>query len=418
MRGKGLFIMVAVALFIAGITGCSKESPVQTGPVEKTLTTTQGAGGFGMSYLKGLAKTRNASKVQSGGNVNFNLGSIKGSTAFYFLLYNVGNSLITNVTLTMSDTMFSVYPAAMDTLVPGTDLGMLPVIKVSAFHGTSLDGVGSRSIMKQGANGATLHIQGTTKTAGGADTVVTLSAGLQLQALVMDFSFYGLGGEVNLSAPKTSSMGRFLPDSGMSVSMPSTWMAYYPCNFKFNTDFSKTCYRDDARDTLIKILNTGNVPVVVTEYLATSTPVVKASVAPGDSLVIPNAQGRYVIDGNHTTADPKRMNLHTDGQFYFEFDVPVRPTCGTYFDWDAFKLFPSRDCNGTQTSLQRLDSDSTLMYWTRKGTCADTTSEYTLFLMSPDSIVAQYKETVNGPVEQYVNQTYKDLLTQLREASE
>jgi hypothetical protein len=34
--------------------------------------------------------------------------------------------------------------------------------------------------------------------------------------------------------------------------------------------------------------------------------------------------------------------------------------------------------------------------------------------MSPDSLVAQYKETINGPVEQYVNQTYKDLLIQLR----
>jgi hypothetical protein len=408
--------LLACMLLIAGFSGCSKESPVQAQPTEKNLSSTQGPGGFGISYMKGLAKLRKASKAQSGENVNFNLGSIRGSTAFYFLLYNVGKSLITNVTLTVSDTSFSVYPAAMDTLIPGTDIGMLPVVKVNAIHGTPFDGVGYRSIMKQGANSAVLHIQGTTKTSHGADTVVALSAGLTLQALVMDFRFFGPGGDINLEIPKMSSMGRFLYDSAISVSMPATWVGYYPENYNFNTNLTyKGCYKNDVRDTAMKIRNTGNVTLGITQFPSGSAPTVQATLSPGDSLVIAKAAGRYIIDGNHTVANPQRMSLHTDGKFYFQFDVPYSPTCGTFFDWDAFKVMPKNStCAEISNEMRRLDSDTTLMYMARKGTCADSSYSYTLYYMSPDSMVARYKDSLGTPVEYYVNETYKNLLTQLR----
>jgi hypothetical protein len=415
MKSKCVCLLAGMFL-IAGFVGCSKESPVQTQPTEKNLSSTQGPGGFGISYMKGLAKLRKTSKVQSGENVNFNLGSIKGSTAFYFLLYNVGKSLITNVTLTVSDSSFSVYPAAMDTLATGTDIGMLPVVKVNAIHGTSFDGVGYRSIMKQGANSAVVRIQGTTKTSHGVDTVVALSVGLNLQALVMDFKFYGPGGDVNFEIPKMSLMGRFLYDSAISVAMPATWVGYYPENFKFVLNSgSRGCYNNDIRDTAMKIRNTGNVPLGITQFPTGSAPTVQATVSPGDSLVIAKAAGRYIVDGNHTVANPQRMSLHTDGKFYFQFDVPYAPTCGTFFDWDAFKLMPkSNTCAEIANEMRRLDSDTTLMYMARKGTCADSSYSYTLYYLSPDSMVAQYKDSLGTPVEYYVNETYKNLLTQLR----
>ena len=315
--------------------------------------------------------------------------------------------------------MFSLYPAKIDTLDPGTDLGILPVVKVNAFHGTSFDGVGLRPLMKQGLNSATLRIQGTTKTLQGNDTTVMLSAGLTVEALIMNFDFRGPGGVVGLESPSLTAMGSFLRDSSLSVSMPATWPVYYPANY--HTDMMmqyKGCYGSDARDTAMRIVNSGNVPIAVIRHPSGSVPVFTASVAPGDSISVPDAAGKYIIDGNHAIADPKRITLHTDGKCYFEFSVPPAPTCGTYFDYDAFKRLPMDNCSGTQNGMQRLTSDTTLMYWTRIGTCADTTAVYALFWMSPDSIVARYNETVNGPVEQYVNQTYKDLLTRLRQEKE
>jgi hypothetical protein len=418
MKRGSIYLVAVVAFFIAGLAGCSKESPVQSGPTEKKLNPNDGPGGFGMSYLKGLAKTREASKIRTGDNVEFNLGNIKGSTAFYFLLYNVGNSPITNVTLTIADTMFSLYPANIDTLDPGTDLGILPIVKVNAFHGTSFDGVGLRPLMRQGVNSATLRIRGTTKTPQGNDTTVVLTAGLTIQALVMDFQFHGLGGAVDLGSPSLTSLGSFLRDSSLNVSMPASWPAYYPANYHSDKMKQYTgCYGTDARDTVMSIVNTGNVPLAITQHPSGAFPVFTASVAPGDSISVPKASGRYIIDGNHTIADPRRITLHTDGKCYFEFSIPYGLTCGTYFDWDAFKMLSAGVCPGTQNSLQRLTSDTALMYWTRIGTCADTTAVYALFSMSPDSIVARYKETKSGPVEQYANQTYKDLLTQLRKES-
>jgi hypothetical protein len=416
MKGGLICLMTALAFLIAGTAGCSKESPVQSGPTEKKLNPTDGPGGFAMSYLKGLAKTRQASEIRSGDNVNFNLGSIKGSTAFYFLLYNVGNSPIFNVTLTVGDTIFSLYPAKIDTLAPGTDLGILPIVKVNAFHGTSFDGVGLRPLMKKGVNGATLRIAGITKTAQGRDTAVTLSVGLTIEALIMDFSFHGLGGEIDLESPSMTAMGSFLRDSSLSLAMASTWPLYYPANYKSDKMKQGTgCFADDIRDTSMRIVNTGNVPLAVTQYPSSSFPVFTASVAPGDSINVPAAAGKYIIDGNHAIADPKRMTMHTDGKCYFEFTSPYGLTCGTYFDWNAFKMLSTgSSCPGLGVSMQRLTTDTTLLYWSRIGTCADTTAVYRLYRMSPDSLVAQYKETINGPVEQYVNQTYKDLLIQLR----
>ena len=168
----------------------------------------------------------------------------------------------------------------------------------------------------------------------------------------------------------------------------------------------------------MKILNTGNVTVGVTQFPSGSSPALQVSLSPGDSLVVPKAAGRYIIDGGHAVANPRRMNLHSDGKFYFQFDVPARPTCGTFVDEDAFKRFQSEVSNGrcgdTYSSFMPVNDYPMLRYWERLGTCSDSSFTYTLFWASPDSIVAQYTNTANGVVERYTTQTYKDLLTQLR----
>ncbi len=412
MNGKLLWLL-AGSFLIAGLSGCSKETPLQTGLTEKTITPAQSSGGFGISYMKGLARARQAAKAQSGDNVKFNLGSIRGSTAFYFLLYNVGSTPITNVTLSVADTNFSLYPMKIDTLVPGSDVGILPIVKVNAFHGTSLDGIGNRPLLKMGLNDARLTVQGATKTKAGADTTVSLSVGLQVNALVMDFKLYGRSGVINLSNSSIS-MGKFsLPDS--TVAGPTSWRSYVPVNLNFMNGQKPSCYSNDIRDSVMMIVNIGNVALNVRQYVSGPAFNVDASVAPGDSVVVHNAGGNYIVDGNHAVANPDKITLHTDGKCYFVFDFnPYAPTCGTYFDADLFKrMMEKATCAELENSVSMLKNN--LVFWERRGNCPGDSFAYTLFHFSPDSIVALYKDSPTGPKESYASQEYKDLLTKIRD---
>ena len=118
MKHKVLFLLAGILTIL--VVECNRTTPVSP---NQTITLTPGPGAFGLGYMKGLSKSTANAAVKSGANVNFDLGSIKGSTAFYFLLYNIGSTPITNVTLSIADTPFAVYPSAMDTLIPGGDVG-------------------------------------------------------------------------------------------------------------------------------------------------------------------------------------------------------------------------------------------------------------------------------------------------------
>ena len=81
---KRLILFFLTGILIAFIVECNRTAPVSP---NETITLTPGPGKFAIGYMKGLSKRAANAAVQSGANVNFDLGSIKGSTAFYFLLY-------------------------------------------------------------------------------------------------------------------------------------------------------------------------------------------------------------------------------------------------------------------------------------------------------------------------------------------
>ncbi len=295
---KRVWLLLAGCVVIGLFWSCSKEMPVQT---ERKLDPVQGPGGFGMSYLKGLAKTRVASSVQAGDKVNFNLGNLKGSTAFYFLLYNIGGMPITNVKLSISDSGFAVFPSAIDTLVSGGDVGMLPVVKVSAYHGSALDGIGSRPVMKRGKNAADLMVEGTTKTNSGNDTTVRMAANLTLTALVMDIEMKGDSGRViDLAAPNSGGQGRI---NGYDV--------YNIRGYTMNSDF-----------TFVTIKNMGNVLISIEIYEGyDKTFVLSEEIRPDDTLSVElKTTERYVLlsGGNVVAADYRKLRMEDNGIAYLQ----------------------------------------------------------------------------------------------------
>ena len=404
MKHKVLFLLAGILTIL--VVECNRTTPVSP---NQTITLTPGPGAFGLGYMKGLSKSTANAAVKSGANVNFDLGSIKGSTAFYFLLYNIGNTPITDVTLSVDGSDFTVYPSGMDTLIPGGDVGMLPVVKVNAFHGTPLDGTGYRPLMKKGLNTATLRISGATKTVKGKDTTITLSAILDLQALVMDFKLFGRTGSVNFGNPWGRSMGNInLPDS----TSLTTWNDYYPANFIYNPDptYAPGCYSDNYRDTSINLSNTGNVAMHVYLYNSGKAWGLDTVVPAGDSILIANPNAYYVIDGDHTIADPRKFALQNDGRFYFNFSLPVASTCGQTTSIGTFTAMALNAICADSANLLYL-IDSTVVFWDRQGTCPDNSYAYTLFSVhSVDSVLCRRNDSVAGPQEQCMVPSYHAML--------
>jgi hypothetical protein len=87
---------VYTILTIAGVSyfGCSRKMPVVTGPEVQEIPVEEpevqqipedGPGAFGISMLQGLSKLSGTKNKTDNSVVSFDLGSIGGSTAFYFI---------------------------------------------------------------------------------------------------------------------------------------------------------------------------------------------------------------------------------------------------------------------------------------------------------------------------------------------
>ncbi len=294
-------ILAITYLMIAA--GCSEHSTPSG--VEQETTLNPQCGTFGLSSMGKLEKRGAAKAVQAGSNVKFDLGRIKGSSGFFFLLYNVGMTPITNVTLSIDNPAFSVFPSSMDTLIPGSDVGMLPVVKIAAFHGTPYDGVGNRPLLPKGQNQFLLHIAGSSKTVSGTDTVITLDAEMNLEALVMDFSFEGMGGLIEKSGIAIGN-GAILPAIDPGVRM-------------------KTIYRTSCKnDSIIMLNNTGNVSLHCVFY-GNNTILMDSVISSGGTISYTlekdNSPFHYVLYGDNAVADPARFSLDENGKFYAEMQL-------------------------------------------------------------------------------------------------
>jgi hypothetical protein len=403
MKHKVLFLLAGILTIL--VVECNRTTPVSP---NQTITLTPGPGAFGLGYMKGLSKSTANAAVKSGANVSFDLGSIKGSAAFYFLLYNIGSTPITNVTLSIADSQFEVYPSAMDTLIPGNDVGMLPVVKVSAIHGTALDGYGFRPLMPKGINSGKLLVTGRTKTSAGKDTVVALTADLAVNALVMDILVKCGRDTINMAEPCGGTIGNNTFDGYQVVNMRAFGYNYY----------------GDS----ISIINTGNVPIILRiqylsgydgtikdtlHYVIDSTQ--KITVSKGENIPNYGTYPIFCLDGHNTIADHIRLPLEPNGKCYFE-----------WFNFDTTTIVPNSDSLNLQPFISRADSsssfcadianflyliDSTVVFWDRQGACSDNSYAYTLYSVhSIDSVLCRRYDSVAGPQEECTDQQYHDML--------
>ncbi len=388
---KVVLLCCAVLMFTAGCTYSPSE------PEEVVISAEPGE--FGLSYMRGLGKTSEGMRIQHGGSAYFNLGDIKGSTSFFFLLYNIGSRPITDVTLSISNSDFAVYPSRMDSLLPESEIGILPIIKLSAFHGTMLDGAGTRPLMPMGENKVTLEIRGKTKTRKHVDTLLVMKAEMDLNALLLDAEFIASGEAIDLSKSEGYNLG--VPELGINGNV----------HFYMIPSCSLT------------IKNTGNVNAMIDLYYHTMSyggffDTVHYDMSVGEEVTFPMLNGEVTvsINGNNTISDPKKFAPFSDGKCYLKFDGSANQ-CENPINIEYFMALIANKFQMCDSVINRLFIiDNRFVLWTYKGSCTDQFKEgYYLFDRIPSMLLASIK--INQAKEitsDYKEQMYYQSLVLMR----
>jgi hypothetical protein len=229
-------------------------------------------------------------------SIAFEMGAIRASRDFLFLLVNPGDTAVTGISLISSNPSFKIEPSSIDRLPPQKDAVVIPVIRVSAEHGISVGGVGTVDLLPMGENTTTVEILGSSVDADSQAHTVEFVGDVRLTAQVMDVELFAGTQRVDLATPPhtgSSSVGGLGFISGYDVgSAPS-------------------------------IVNTGNVDIDVslrTSYALTAQ--TSWLLAIGATLVLPfvpnsDTQGNVVGLQSNTVCDGSRFQVGNDGAAYF-----------------------------------------------------------------------------------------------------
>jgi len=306
---KLFYLIIAVAL----IQGCKKEIG--------NNSQTNLSGRFSLSLKSNLK----SAKIESNDSANFVLDTIKSSRSFYFILSNVGQSDITNITITTDNSDFSVTPSAIQVL-PGTNNKNSSVlnqaISLDIAHGTRINGVGYTGLLNMGDNYCHINIQGVTSNGITNDTV-KLRAIVKVFAKVMAVKVYQGSKEFNFAKPVRKVIGGPFDINAMNY-------FYYLSN-----------------EPPIVLKNTGNVSINITlaNFDANSTILQNVTLQLQDTVVLilstqPTGYGAggYIrLNSNGTIFDQQKFSLGNDGNAYFGMvywqatnSAPVPPNDSIY----------------------------------------------------------------------------------------
>jgi len=227
--------------------------------------------------------------------VDFDMGDIRASQEFLFLLVNPGDTDVVDLSLSSDSDMFTVKPSTIDRLPPQSEAYVLPIIRVAALHGVAVEGVGAIDLMPMGPNSATVSVSGQSQAldANSETTEVGFEALMSVEARVMDIELYDGTDVVDLANPSGSSSTNL---GGLG--------------------FERFYYIGSTAS----MTNTGNVDIEVIFYDFNDTPtVVDELLVPDGSIAVPSTATTIGLKSN-TVTDGARLQLGSDGVAYFRLE--------------------------------------------------------------------------------------------------
>lgn len=287
MKKIALFVIITVV-----VISCKKESGTPWNGV---------AGKFSMGLANHL---KSAKAIQTDGTVTFDLDSLKSSRSFYFILGNVGENDITNISLSSDNSNFNITPSTIEVL-PGTksknSSTLIQIISLDIVHGTRINGVGYTKLLSAGDNYGTITIQGHTRDSV-SDISTSIKAAVKVYAKVMDIALFQGSTQYDLTQPAGKFIGSLL----------------------FDVDQSNS-YEYSALPMSLK--NTGNVGIQVTVAAlgATNTVLQNVLVNPQQSinlnlpapLISTTLLSQIQLNSGGTIFDQQKLSMGNDGNAYF-----------------------------------------------------------------------------------------------------
>lgn len=279
---------IAVCLLTLLLLSCSEDDPKQQ------------EGYFRLAQVQSPTM-RAGAKTHDISETSFDLGSVKASREFYFLLANGGDTDITNVELSTNNPAFIISPASIS-LLPAESSeanALIPMVSLGIEHGPKLNGVGYTQLLPMGENTATLTITGRTVV---NDEVVLVESTFTftVDAKTMDITLYNGEEEINYDNAPAQYSG-----------------------FEFDSELPAIPGYDFTPDNF-SIKNTGNVPVtlqIIYSYIENETS--ELELAPNEITAVifpPTPTNYYVtlikVDGEGTVTNRSRLKQGVDGLGY------------------------------------------------------------------------------------------------------
>ena len=137
--------------------------------VSMDVAESHNAGSFQLTWLENITNTlfKPSSETKQTQNLSFDLGDIRKTTDFFFILINTGDHDIKDVTLSVENPAFSVYPETINLLPPTSTINLnnmdeYSILKLTAYHGSSRTGSTGQNLMNMGQNSTKLTMNGNT----------------------------------------------------------------------------------------------------------------------------------------------------------------------------------------------------------------------------------------------------------------
>lgn len=258
-------------------------------------------GYFRLTEVKQSSNDGGRTKATTIVNESYDLGDIKASKEYFFLLSNLGDNPITNIKLSIDNEMFIISPTKISSLA-GFSVGgnsVMPLISIGVIHGFQLNGVGYTDLLPMGENKVTLRIEGQTVDNG---TIINIESNFELiiTARQLDVTLFSGTTEIDYSEPFGQCVG---------------------CEYESGLPYINTYVYNPAD---FKIKNTGNVDISITLHPLGDYEGTSFTLAPNEQEMFAfsapssgQARSYYIsLDGNGTTSDQSRIKMGTNGKGY------------------------------------------------------------------------------------------------------
>ena len=251
-------------------------------------------GFFVLTELVSSSKGSTATTRFKSGQAGYDLGELKSSREYSFILANGGDEPIFDIVLSSDNAAFQISPEEISYMENGqfgntTSSGIIPIISLGVIHGMQINGVGFTDLLPPGVNTSTIKIKG--KTTENNQTInISSEFDFSVDAKIMDVKLYVDGLEFDI----TENYG------GISTTLGGLgFMRHYQIN-----------------SPNLEIENTGNVDINLTIGYGSES--YTKRLVPTKKIPIEISGPTFFrLESNGTITDNNRIQLGNDGIGYF-----------------------------------------------------------------------------------------------------